>query len=64
MVLIRPITNKIPYELIQGITKESYFMDLSTKCFLHNNGKRKLGKFDKRNDEGVFLGSAIDNKAN
>ena len=26
------------------------------KCFIHDNSKDKLGKFDPKSDEGIFLG--------
>ena len=31
-------------------------MDLWLKCFVHNNGKDPLGKFDPKSDEAIFLG--------
>lgn len=33
------------------------------KCFVHNNGKDNLSKFDARSDEGVFLGYSSHSKA-
>ncbi|XP_021719173.1 FK506-binding protein 5-like [Chenopodium quinoa] len=33
------------------------------RCFVHNNGKRNIGKFDERSDEAVFLGYALNSKA-
>lgn len=34
----------------------SYFHSFGYKCFIHNNGRDNLCKFDPRNDEGIFLG--------
>ncbi|XP_021747861.1 uncharacterized protein LOC110713721 [Chenopodium quinoa] len=63
-VSVRAITNKTPYELIKGRKPNiSYFRSFGCKCFVHNNGKRNLGKFDERSDEAVFLGYASDSKA-
>ncbi|KAH0650271.1 hypothetical protein KY284_030183 [Solanum tuberosum] len=57
--LIRPILKKTPYELWRGKKPNiSYFHPFSCKCFIHNNGKNNLGKFDPRSDEGIFLGYA------
>jgi len=33
------------------------------KCYVHNNGKDALGKFDPRSDEAIFLGYSSHNKA-
>ena len=63
-VMIRAILNKTPYELLKGIKPNiSYFRAFGSKCFVHNNGKRNLGKFDERSDEAVFLGYALNSKA-
>ena len=63
-VMIRPITNKTPYELMKGRKPNvSHLRSFGCKCFVHNNGKRNLGKFDERSDEAVFLGYATDSKA-
>ncbi|XP_075080430.1 uncharacterized protein LOC142165938 [Nicotiana tabacum] len=55
--LIRPILKKTPYEL-WNVKKPniSYFHPVGCKCFVHNNIKDKLGKFDPKNNEGIFLG--------
>ncbi|XP_056691797.1 uncharacterized protein [Spinacia oleracea] len=63
-VMIRVVLNKTPYELLKGTTPNiSYFRAFGCKCFIHNNGKRNLGKFDERGDEAVFLGYALNSKA-
>jgi len=33
------------------------------KCYVHNNGKEPLGKFDPRSDEAIFLGYSSHSKA-
>ena len=54
--LIRPILKKTPYELWKGKQPNTgYFHPFGSKCFIHNNGKDNLGKFDPRSDEGIFL---------
>ena len=63
-VSIRAMTDKTPYELLKGRKPNiSYFRAFGCKCFVHNNGKRNLGKFDERSDEAVFLGYASNSKA-
>ncbi|XP_060182255.1 uncharacterized protein LOC132611916 [Lycium barbarum] len=55
--LIRPILKKTPYELWNGKKPNiSYFHSFECKCFVHNNGKDNIGKFDPRSDEGIFVG--------
>ena len=54
--MIRPILNKTPYELFKG--RKLNIMQLTMfgcKCYVHNNGKDALGKFDPRSDEAIFL---------
>lgn len=61
--MIRHFLNKTSYELLKGTKfNTSYFQIIGCKCFLHNNGKRNLGKFDARSVEEVFLGYALTNK--
>ena len=33
------------------------------KCFVLNNGKDNLGKFDTKSNEGIFLGYSLNSKA-
>ena len=55
-VLIRPILKKTPYELFKGIKPNiSHLKVFRCKCFILNNGKDNLGKFDSKADEGIFL---------
>jgi len=56
-VLIRPILKKTPYEFFKGRKLNiSHFRVFGRKCFILNNGKDNLGKFDSKADEGIFLG--------
>jgi len=62
--LIRPILKKTPYELWNGKKPNiSYFHPFGYKCFIHNNGKDNLGKFDPKSDEGIFLGYSPSSRA-
>ena len=62
--LIRPILKKTPYELFKGRKPNiAYLRPFGCKCFIHNNGKDNLGKFDARSDEGIFLGYSLNSKA-
>ena len=63
-VLLRPNLNKTPYELLKGHKPNiSHLHAFGYKCFILNNGKRALGKFDSKADEGIFLGYSIHSKA-
>jgi len=56
-VFIRPILKKTPYELFRGRKPNmSHLKVFGCKCFILNNGKDNLGKFDSKSDEGIFLG--------
>ncbi len=62
--LIRPILNKTPYELWKGKKPNiSYFHAFGCKCFVLNNGKDNLGKFDAKSDEAIFVGYSSKSKA-
>ena len=55
--LIRPLLKKTPYELYKCKKPNvEYFRAFSCRCFVLNNGKDHLGKFDSKADEGIFLG--------
>src|SRR4051812_39733909 len=63
-ILIRPILNKTPYELLKGRKPNvSHLHVFGCKCFVLNNGKDNLGKFDPKADEGIFLGYSQSSKA-
>ena len=54
---VSPILKKTPYELFQGRKPNiSHLRVFGYKCFILNNGKDNLGKFDSKVDEGIFLG--------
>ena len=62
--MIRPILKKTPYELFKG--RKPNIMHLRVfgcKCYVHNNGKESLEKFDPRSDEAIFLGYSSHSKA-
>ena len=62
--LIRPILKKTPYELYFGRKPNiSNLHIFGCKCFVHNNGKDNLGKFDAKSDEAIFLGYSSTSKA-
>jgi len=61
--MIRPILNKTS-ELFKG--RKPNIMHLRIfdyKCYVHNNGKDALEKFDPRSDEAIFLGYSSHSKA-
>jgi len=62
--MIKPILSKTPYKLFKG--RKPNIMHLRVfgyKCYVHNNGKDALGKFDLRSDEAIFLGYSSHSKA-
>ena len=63
-ILIRPILDKTPYELLKGRKLNlSHLHVFGCKCFILNNGKDSLGKFDVKTDEGIFIGYSQSSKA-
>lgn len=45
--ILRPILNKTPYELLRGRKPNiSHFRTFGCKCYVHDNGKDNLKKFD------------------
>ena len=61
---IRSSLGKTPYELFKGRKPNlSHLHIFGSKCFIHNNGKDNLGKFDPKSDEGLFLGYSNRSKA-
>jgi len=62
--LIRPILKRTPYELFKAKRLNiSHLKPFGCKCFVHNNGKNNLGKFDARSDEGIFVRYSMHSKA-
>jgi len=37
-----------------------YYRPFGCKCFVYNNSKNNLGKFDARSEEGIFVGYSIE----
>lgn len=57
---IRHKLNKTPYKLLKGKTFNlSHLHMFDCKCFVLNNGKSNLKKFDSKVNEGIFLGCSI-----
>jgi len=60
MVLIRPILKKTPYELFNGRKPNiNHLRVFGCSCFVLNNGKKNLGKFDEKADLGIFIGYSL-----
>jgi len=56
IMLIRPILKKTPYELFNGRKPNiSHLKVFGCRCFILNNGKENLGKFDEKADNGIFI---------
>jgi len=63
-VLIRPIVKKTHYELYKGRKSNiSHLRVFGCKCFVLNNGKESIGKFDAKTDETIFLDYSLQSKA-
>ena len=63
-VLIWPILKKTPYELFNGRKPNiSHLKVFGCSCFVLNNGKESLGKFDQKADLGVFIGYSLTSHA-
>ncbi|GMP28099.1 hypothetical protein CsSME_00003780 [Camellia sinensis var. sinensis] len=61
--LIRHILKKTPYELWHDRKPNiSHLHVFYCKCFVHNNGKDNLGKFDSKSDEVIFLSYSLTSK--
>lgn len=61
--MIRPILNKIPYELLKGIKLNlAHLRSFDCLFYIYNNGKDVLGKFDAKSDDGIFLGYSSHSK--
>lgn len=62
--MTHPILEKTPYELLKGRKPNiSHLRTFGCRCYIYNNGKNNLGKFDARSDEGIFLGYSSHSKA-
>jgi len=55
---------KTPYELFNGRKPNiSHLKVFACSCFVLNNGKENLGKFDEKADNGIFIGYSSNNHA-
>ena len=62
-VYFRPGTKKTPYKLWKGRKPNvKYFRIFGSTCFILKD-RENVGKFDSRNDEGIFLGYSSTSKA-
>ena len=60
---VRVNSDKTPYELWYGNPPTmKHFRVFGSKCFIKNNDE-KLGKFEPRADEGIFLGYSSRSRA-
>ncbi|KAL4387044.1 hypothetical protein GQ457_09G000130 [Hibiscus cannabinus] len=58
--MIRPLLSKTSYDILKKKRPNiSYFHHFGCKCFVLNNGKDNLGKFDVKSDEAIFLGYSL-----
>jgi len=63
-VLIRPILKKTPYELFNGRKSNiGHLKVFGCKCYILNNRKENLGKFDEKADNGLFLSYSLTSHA-
>ena len=63
-IIIRPILKKTHYELYKGRKPNiSHLRVFGCKCFVLNNNKDSLGKFDARADEAILLSYSLHSKA-
>lgn len=62
--MVRPILKRTTYKLFKRRKSIiSYFYNFSCKCFVLNNRKDNLWKFDAKNDKGDFLDYSTSSKA-
>jgi len=63
-VLIRPILKKTPYKLFNGRKPNiNHLRVFGCSCFVLNNGKENLGKFDGKADHGICIGYSLTSHA-
>ena len=61
---IIPILNKIPYELyFERKPNISHFHIFGCKCYVYNNGKDNLDKFEPKSNEPWFIRYSSSKKA-
>lgn len=62
-MVIQTILEKTPYELLKDKKPNiPYFCLFCCKCFILNNKKKNLGKFDAKSDESIFIGFSSSSK--
>ena len=55
---------KSPFELFNGRKpKIGHLKVFGCKCYILNNGKENLDKFDEKTDNGIFLGYSLTSHA-
>ena len=55
--MVRSIFKKTPYELFKGKKPNlSHLKIFGCICYILNNGKSDVGKFDEKSDKRIFLG--------
>ena len=55
--------DKTPYELYKGRKLNiSHLKIFGSKCYIHNNGKVNLAKFDPKANVGIFIGYSLRSK--
>jgi len=63
-VFLRHILEKTLYELFKGKKPiVSYFHVFGYKCFILKNANDRIGKFEEKSDEEIFLGYSTSSKA-
>jgi len=63
-VLIKHILKKTSYELLSGRKPNIGHLNVfGCKCYILNNGKNSLGKFDAKSDKRIFLGYSLSSHA-
>ena len=61
-VHLRPNSDKTPYELwFRRLASIKHFKVFGSKCYIKNNDEH-IGKYDDRDDEGIFLGYVANSK--
>ena len=62
--MLRPVLEKTTYELLRDRKPSiGHLRCFGCKCFVHNNGKDNLRKFDPRSDEAIFVGYSLHSRA-
>ena len=62
--MVRPVLKKTSYELLKCKKPYvTYFRIFGSKVFIHNNDKKDLDKFEKKNNIRIFLGYSYQSRA-